>query len=338
MASTLLSNVIEPKVFTAYARQQTTVKSALIRSGVLAPSALLNEQAGQAGTVFEAPQFNPFAYVEANVGTDDVTVLSVPSNVNATSQIGRKDYRERDWSAGQLTGMISGSDPMAYIASIVGTYWVQDYQQMVLAKLKGIELDNVANDGGDLVNNVAKDVAGTPAATTLAGYGSILDTIQTMGDSMDALGVIVMSSQVFTNLQKLEPNAFQAPSTVNPFRTYYGKTVIVDDSMPAVAGTTNPAVKTYTTYILGQGAFGLGEASVENATEVWRNPAAGNGFGEERLYSRKQLIIHPFGFSCTASPTGAAKSLTLAQYSAVGAFDRKFDRKNIPIAILKTNG
>jgi hypothetical protein len=39
MASTILSNAIEPKVFTAYANQLTTVKSALLSSGVLARSA-----------------------------------------------------------------------------------------------------------------------------------------------------------------------------------------------------------------------------------------------------------------------------------------------------------
>ena len=334
MATTLLSNVIEPKLFTAYARQQTTIKSALLSSGVLFQSGELDARAGEGGTVFEAPHFNPFTYSEANVATDDITVKSVPAGVVAGSQVGRKDYREKDWSAATLTSTISGADVTGYIADIVSTYWVQDYQALTLAKLKGIELDNAANDSGDMIVNVATDATGSPTALQSVNIGTILDTIQTMGDSMDKLGVVIMHSQIFTNLMKLEPGSFQAPSATVPFTTYYGKRVIIDDGVPVAQGTNR---KTFTTYILGQGAFGFGEASAPNATEVWRDPSAGNGWGEERLYSRKQLVMHPVGFSVTAAPTAPAKSLTLAQYGAAGAFDRKFDRKNVAIAILKTN-
>jgi hypothetical protein len=335
MATTQLSNLIEPKVFTAYARQQTTVKSAFIASGVLANTADMDARASEGGAVFEAPHFNPFAYTEANVASDDPSQKSVPANVNAGSQIGRKDYRTKDWSAMALASVVSGADAMGYIAGLVSTYWVQDYQALVLAKLKGIELDNAANDGGDMIVNIANDLTGAPTAAQSANIGSILDAHQTMGDAMDKLGVIVMHSQIFTNLMKLEPTAFQAPSATKPFVTYYEKRVVIDDGVPVTQGTNR---KTFTTYILGQGAFAYGEANTENATEVWRDPSAGNGSGEERLYSRKHgLIIHPLGFSCNAAVTAPAKSPTLAQYGVATAFDRKFDRKNIAIAILKTN-
>lgn len=334
MATTQLSNLIEPKVFTAYTRQQTTIKSALLSSGVLFQSGDLDNRAGEAGAVFEAPHFNPFTWTESDVANDDPTVKSTPSNVAAGSQIGRKDYRTKSWSAMALASAISGADVSGQIASIVSTYWVQDLQQLALAKLKGIEVDNAANDGGDMIVNVANDATGTPTSAQSANIGTILDTVQTMGDAMDRLGVIIMHSQVFTNLMKLEPTSFQAPSATQPFVTYYQKRVIIDDSVPVTVGTNR---KTYTTYILGQGAFGYGEATVANATEVWRDPAAGNGSGEERLYSRKQLVMHPMGFSCNAAVTSPAKSPTLAQYRASGAFDRVFDRKNVAIAILKTN-
>jgi hypothetical protein len=335
MATTILSNLIEPKVFTTYANQKTTLKSALLSSGVLFQSDEISAQATAAGAVFEAPQFNPFQWTESNVMSDDPSVKSTPNNIAAGSQIGQKDYRSKDWGAMALTSAITGANVMEAIAGVVSTYWMQDYQQLVLAKLKGIELDNAANDGGDMINNVATDTTGAPTLAQLCGYGTILDTIQTMGDSMDKIGAIVMHSQIYTNLQKAEQIAFVRPSETSPFASYYGKRIIIDDTVPVATGTNR---KTYTTYLLGQGAFGFGEATFDLATEVWRDPSAGNGSGEERLYSRKQLVMHPLGFTSQATVTARSKSPTLAQYGVNGAFDRKFDRKNVAIAILKTNG
>lgn len=335
MATTQVLNIVEPKVFDAYARQTTTLKSALISSNVVAHMAKLDEHAASGGAVFEAPQFNPFNWVESNVANDDPTVKSVPSNLVAGSQIGRTDFRERDWSVMALAQTISGANILDYAASVVGTYWAQEYQQNVLAKLKGIELTNVAANGGDMVLSLGNDLTGTPTAAQTVNFGTVLDALQTMGDAMDKLGVIVLHSQVYTNLMKQEAIAFVQPSAINPFLTYYGKRVIIDDTVPVVTGTNR---KTYTTYILGEGAFGYGEATAPFGTEVWRDPAAGGGWSETRLYSRKQFIIHPLGFSCAAAVTAPAKSPTLAQYGANGAFTRAFDRKNVPIAILKTNG
>lgn len=334
MATTQILNIVEPKVFDAYARQQTTLKSALISSNVVARMSDMDAKAAQGGAVFEAPHFNPFAWVESNVASDNPAVKSDPSNVNAGSQIGRTDYRSRDWSVMALTQAVSGAPVLDYVASVVGTYWAQDYQQNVLAKLQGIEATNVASNGGDMVLSLGNDATGSPTAAQSVNFGTVLDALQTMGDAMDKLGVIVMHSQVFTNLMKLEPTAFTKPSENTPFGTYYGKRVIIDDACPVVQGTNR---KTYTTYLLGQGAFAYGEASAPNGTEVWRDPSAGNGFGEDRLYSRKQLIIHPIGFSCAAAVSANTKSPSLAQYRVAGAFTRQFERKNVPIAILKTN-
>lgn len=334
MATTQLLNIVEPKVFDVYARQQTTLKSALISSNVVNRTNDMDNKAAQGGAVFEAPHFNPFTWTESNVASDDPNLKSVPAAVNVASQIGRTDYREKDWSVMNLAQSVSGAPILDYAASIVGTYWAQDYQQNVLAKLKGIELTNIANNGGDMVLNLGSDATGTPTAAQSVNFGSVLDGLQTMGDAMDKLGVIVMHSQVFTNLMKLEATAFTAPSTNSPFMTYYGKRVIIDDAVPVVSGTNR---KTYTTYILGQGAFAYGEASAPHGTEVWRDPAAGNGWGEERLYSRKQLIIHPVGFTCAAAVSSGTRSPTLAQYGVAGAFPRVFERKNVAMAILKTN-
>lgn len=334
MASTALSNVVVPEVFDRYTRQQTTVKSALLNSAVLVTAANFDALAASESTVVTLPHFNPFAWVESDLITDASTDKSVTAAVGAAAQVAQKDYRAKSWSAMELTSTVIGEDVPAYIASIAATYWTQDIQQNVLAKLKGIEVDNLANQSGDMVINVATDATGNATDAQSVTINTILDACQTMGDSADKLGVIIMHSQVFTNLMKREPGSFQAPSATVPFTTYYGKRVVIDDTGLVAQGTNR---KTFTTYILGQGAFAYGEAAFGRGTTIGYDDHSGNGGGEEKLFTRKQLLIHPQGYACSAVVSGNAKSPTLATYRAAGSFSRVFERKNVPIAILKTN-
>jgi len=334
MASTNLSNIIEPMVFSAYVNQASVVNNAFIQSGVLVRSNEFDVRAGQAGAVGEMPHFNPFPWAESNIMSDDPSALSTPANLTTGAQIFRKEYREKDWGAMDLTSRISGEDIGAQIATYVAKYWQTEVQNHVLKRLVSIAADNA-----DMVNTIGTDSATNatnPEASTKASLGAILDTVQTMGDARDSLSAIVMHSQVYTNLMKLDQTSFAVPSAVQNFVTFNGKRVILDDNVTVTQGTNR---KMYSTYVVGP-AFAYGESSIPNATEVWRNPAAGNGGGEERLYSRKQFLVHPVGFSLNTSVTPASgqKSLSLTQYATSGTYNRVFDRKNVPIAILRSNG
>ena len=330
MASTIISNIIEPTMFSAYVAQQTAVKSALIQSGVLARSDNFNTLAAGGGSVSHLPFFNPFTWTEADVASDDPSVKSTPSNLTAGDMIARKDYLSKSWSAMELAERVSGADIVDQIGNIVSTYWVQDTQKRALGQLASIALDNT-----DMVVTVGTDATGAPAAGQLASYAAIIDAKQTMGDHQDALSMIVMHSQVKSNLMKSELTSFIQPSVIQPFLTYNGLRVIVDDGVTVTQGTNR---KMYNTFLLAPGAFAYGEAALPEATEVWRDPAAGNGFGEERLYSRKQQILLPVGFAANPTITSRSKSPTIGQWSATGAFTRVYDRKMVPIAILQSNG
>lgn len=333
MASTILSNIIEPTMFSAYVAQQTVAKSALIQSGVLARSDNFNVLAAGGGSVSHLPFFNPFTWTEADVASDDPTAKSTPSNLTTGDMIARKDYLSKSWSAMELAERVSGEDIVNQIGNGVANYWVQDLQKRALGQLASIALDN-----SDMVNTVGTDSstnATNPEAATKASFGAIADAKQTMGDHANTLSMIVMHSVVYNNLYKSEPTSFVAPSTVQPFTTYGGLRVIVDDGVTVTQGTNR---KMYNTFLLAPNAFAYGEATLPEGTEVWRDPAAGNGYGEERLYSRKQQILLPIGFAANPTITSRSKSPTIAQWSATGAFTRVYDRKLVPIAILQSNG
>ncbi|WP_375283927.1 major capsid protein [Sphingobium yanoikuyae] len=336
MATTRLSNIIEPKIFAQYVLAQTVEKSAVLNSGIITRTPEAAQLANSGGTVMDLPHWNVLDYGESSVGSDDPDRKGETAGITAAKQVAQKNFRNKAWSSMALAGLVAGSDPMQAIATFAANYWSKDLQNTLLAMLKGIAVNNVADNGGDMVVNVATDGTGAVTAAQKAGYATIADTFQTMGDAQDSLGMIVMHSFVKTELQKSEPGAWGPISAVAPFGTYYGRTVIVTDACPVEQGTNR---KTYTTFMLGQGAFAYGEGDLgEDAAEVGRDPHSGDNSGEDKLFTRKAFVLHPRGYQSLAAVTAPFKSPTNAQFAAEGALKRVYDRKLVPIAILKTNG
>lgn len=115
--------------------------------------------------------------------------------------------------------------------------------------------------------------------------------------------------------------------------TFLGRTVIIDDGVPNTGGV-------YDTWFFGAGAVRLGVGSPKVPTETQRKPDAGNGGGQEVLYSRLEWCIHPNGHAWVATgagdggPTNAGTTHNLA---AATSWRRVFpERKQIKIARLIT--
>ena len=125
--------------------------------------------------------------------------------------------------------------------------------------------------------------------------------------------------------------------------TWNGKVVVISDRLPAVHGEDEDEneIITYTSYVLGEGAFSVEDVGVKVPYEVVRDPRARGG--EDTLFMRQRKVFAPYGFSylkaaqSTASPTDAEladpDNWTVAKYGSV-AFERGF----IPIARIVSLG
>ena len=146
---------------------------------------------------------------------------------------------------------------------------------------------------------------------------------------------MAMHSVPYSNLRKQQLIEFVRDADNNTmFATYGGKRVIVDDSLPAIAGTNRV---TYTTVLFGTGSWIWGNGRVQTPSETEREASSGNGGGQDTLHSRRADIIHPLGFSFV-SGTVAGQSPTLAELASSSNWDRVWERKNVPLAFLQTNG
>lgn len=227
-----------------------------------------------------------------------------------------------------------GSRAMDQIRARVDAYWLRQWQRRLIASCNGILADNVANNSGDMVINVAAEATASQTATTKFNRDTFTDAVYTMGDAADALRAIAVHSAVMKQMVKNDDIVYVQDSQGRlTIPTYMGLRVIVDDGLPVVAGTTSGFK--YTSVIFGEGAFGYGDGAPVVPVEVQREANQGNGAGVETLWTRKTWILHPFGYQNTGTP--ASVSFSLAELAADAAWSRVVDRKNVPISFLVTN-
>lgn len=336
MAVTRLSDLIVPEVFNANVLRTTMERSALFQSGILGPDAQLSANLAGGGLTFQVPFYTDLANEEPNIASDNPADLPTPSNIGTSRDVAIRHVRTKSWSSMDLNTVLTGSDPMGAIRQRVADYWVRQLQRQLIAILNGVFADNAAANGGDMRVVIGTDAVGAAAAGELVSDTAIIDAKQTMGDAAEALAVLIMHSVVYSRLQKLDLiDYIQSASADVRFATYLGYRVVVDDNVPAVAGTNR--IK-YSTYLIGLGAIAWAESPPPIPVEVDRVPNAGNAFGQEILYMRRQYIMHPRGIKWTDS-SRAGQFPTNAEQSLIANWQRVYtERKQIALVELVTNG
>lgn len=336
MATIQIADIYDPLRFTTMAQERQIEKNAFIQSGVQVGNAELSTLCSQSGFAGEIDNIKPLTTNEPTYTNDNPANVITPDNLGTQQMKYRKAARAKAWSGMDLARGIALQDPMVGITNRIGDYWATDNQKRLIYSLMGILADNEANDGGDLVHDVATDAAGAITDAEKASALNFIRALELTGDSLDLIGAFGMHSAIYYGLYAMNLITFVRESEDASFATFQGKRVVVDDALVVVQGTNRP---TYTSILFGAGAVQAGEGNMPNtvASEMERKPGAGNGGGETLIYSRRTDIIMPVGFSFTSSSV-AAQSATYAELQAAANWDRVWDAKNIPLRFLKTNG
>lgn len=329
---TILSDVVFRDELRDYMQVNTAERTAFFESGILTNNNDMSTLLASPSNTFTIPWWVDLdASIESNYSNDVYTDIAVPLSVTSASMQARAAYLNEGWNAMSLVKNITNQDPLEYVASRLTSYWQRVAQRRAIATTIGIYNDNVASNGGDMVI----DAGGTINAA------AIIRAKATMGDYSGQLGglsVIAMHSAVQTELQILNlidftPLADQIPE----FGRFQGMRVVVDDSMPVI-GTGETAK--YLSVIFGPGALGYAEEQDEDDMEYDREPARGNGGGTETLWTRRNFVIHPLGYSfnsttITGTPgTTRPVSANWADLALATNWERKFSRKQVPLAFV----
>lgn len=333
---TRLSDVIVPEIFAGYVQTLTQEKSRLVQSGALVVDQRLNADLIGGGATFNQPFYHDLSSDdgdhEENISTDKGPA-STPDKIDAGAEIQVRMSRNKSWGSADLVSSLIGNDPMNAIANRVADWRTRRLQKAWLATMKGVFATNDAapasgstHSQGDLTLDISAN-AGDAGKFSSSAF---ISAAGLMGDSMEALTMVMMHSVVYQRLQMLNLIDYipDARGEVN-IATYMGREVIVDDGMPNTAGV-------FQTFLIGGGATAMGTGNAKVPVEVARNPEMNNGGGEEILYNRWEWIIHPVGHAWKGDAASAGGP-TNVELGTAGAFNRVFrERKQIRVARLIT--
>lgn len=335
MANTQIADIYNPLTFSRRVQLMQTELNAFNAAGVSVLDGLIRNQAAQGGNIGEMPQFNGITTSEPNIGTDDPSDVAVPDKIAKATQVYRLNAANNAWNTMNLARDLALEDPLGAITNRVAHYWATHEQSLVINSAAGVLADNVANDGGDMVETVYDDIV-TPLDANKISGSAVVDAVQTLGDHKTNIVAIAMHSKPHADLQKLGllVDNFDPQSGAVRYQTYLGYRVIVDDSLPVTAGTNSPK---YTSILFGNGAFGYAPVMPVIPSELDSTPLAGNGAGMETLVSRNHSIYHPYGFQCQGGAWADPGGGTYAELATATTWQRVIPRKNIALAFLETN-
>ena len=338
MSLVQLSDAIIPEVYTSYTAVDTPELTAFFMSGAVIRNPLIDQFANSGGKMIHIPFWNDIdPNVEPNYSSDDPAQLSTPGKINSGEQVSRIAYLNKSMSAADLVSELAGSDPMQRIRNRFGTYWVRQWQRRVLATAVGLWLENVANDSGDMVIDISIQDGNNAGAGNVFNRSAFVDAAFTMGDLADTVRAIAVHSIVYKRMTDNDDIEFIPDSKGQlTIPTYLGRTVIVDDGMPVIAGTTSGF--RYVSILFGAAAVGYGEGNPRVPAEIFRHPDQGNGGGVETLYERKTWIVHPGGYKWNEATLDGGVSPALSDLRKPARWTRVVPRKNVPLAFLITNG
>src|SRR5438876_1513982 len=240
MAKTAVADIIIPTLFEKYAIERTAELAAF----------------GQCGIVEAAPEFDTIAseaggrevkmpFWKDLTATRQLLSDSAPLTVNkiTTDQdIARIQNDAQVWSVNHLAKVISGDDPMQAIVDLVAEYWARTDEGLIVSCLKG--MFGAASLAGNLLAIHSESIAATTSATKLTG-ATFVDACAKLGDRADRLTAVAMHSATEAALRKLDLIDFIPDSEGKAMlRTFQGRAVVVDDSLPTRADTTDGTVCT----------------------------------------------------------------------------------------------
>lgn len=337
------SKIFNSEVFARYMETVPRVKqNALLEAGVIRPrndlKALFAEQSG--GNFATVPMYGRIGGTALNYdGTTNITAGKMDTFQQSMIVVGRMmAWEEKDFSKD-----ITGADFMAQIARQTADYWDDVDQQTILSTLKGVFLATTNANGFAAKHTL--DISGSSASSVSAT--SLNDVItQAAGANKGIFSAAIMHSVVantLENLNLLEYRKYTDNQGIQreiAIADWNGRTVLVDDGVPTE--TAENATK-YTTYILGEGAFGYVDCGAATPVETYRDATRAGGV--DMLINRQRKIFAPAGFSfvqpSTAIMSPSDEQLeTGARWAMVknAAGNAYYDDRAIPIARIISKG
>ncbi len=265
-----------------------------------------------------------FGLISAATSQNNDGATDISANTTTTFEQGFITASRMDgWTERSFSKSITaGVDFMDNVAAQIADYKAEVEQGILLKMLEGVF--SMETDGDDVAALAAEefisthtyDITDKTGDEALVGADTLNRAMQkACGDNKNIFKLCIMHSEVAARLENLQLMKYltytdsDGISRELSIGTWNGRTVLIDDNMPAV---DNGDGTEYTTYILGAGAIILDDIGDPHPYELTRDPAK-NG-GEDTLYVRQRFIcgVDGISFEKPSSITASASNADLA--------------------------
>lgn len=305
-----LSEVFNKHVALSYQIKDNLQRSKFYTSGAFVSDPRLRPLLTSGSKTFDVPFIAPIdGNLEANYSNTVLSDIAQPRVLEAGTSKGRIAFLNEGFISSRLEAYLAQTEPNKLIMGMIDNYWLQQAENRAIATLSGIMNYDHAN-GKHLTHDISKDKADD---TSVFDVNAFLDAEGSLHESQQGNGVIVVHPHIATKMRKQRlVERVTTSDKLNPVETYNGRTVVTSNTGTMIKDGNKVR---YVTYLLGRGAFAADMVSAPNDLKVADHDNTGNGGGHDVLWTRRNLLIHPQGFSFIAENsalTGGTKNEALS--------------------------
>lgn len=324
-----LLEIFVREVALSYRTATPLAPSVLAQSGAFATDSRLRPLLTSGSGAFEIPHINAVdAGLEPNYGNTVMTDIAVPRVLDGFKVKGRAAFLNEGFVESRLLAQLAGASPLQAIAQTLDNFWARQLDNRAIATAFGLVNYDAAN-GKKL----------TTEASTFS-VDAFLDAEGSMAEAFRGNGVIVVHPAIATRMRKqnlIEKVAIS--SDLPPVQVYNGRRVIESATMTAIPN--DDGTPKFVTYLLGAGAFAADMVASADDMELERTANTGNGHGHTVLWTRRNALVHPQGFSFVAETlTGGTKNEALSaswgDLQKADSWKLETDASNVAIRFLIT--
>ena len=275
--------------------------------------------------------------LESNYSNTILTDIAMPRTIEAGKMQGMMAYLNDSFVEAQLTRALTGVSPMQEIAKQIDGLWAQQAEQRAVATILGVLNSDQAGDKA-LSTDISKSTADASSKFSIDAF---IDVEATMERKYRGTGAIVVHPKVKAAMRKAQLLVpFTDQANLLEVDTYNGR-VVVESDRGTVIGTGANAK--YVSFFLNTNSFAA--ESVPNARDLKlaETEATGNGGGHTILHTRRDMLIHPMGFSfdTSATLTGGTKNEALSaswsDLTTAANWTRVMTAEKVPFRFLISN-
>ena len=334
-----LREIFNKNVVLSYQVRDNLQRSKFWQSGAFVSDPRLRPLLTSGSRTFEVPYINPIdGNLEANYGNTILTDIAMPRTIDGSKSKGRLAFLNEGFVESRLESYLMGQSPLQHVAQMIDNYWLAQAENRAVATVIGLLNYDQAN-GKKLTTDISKATADDASGFNVDAF---LDAEGTLDESHQGLGILIVHPLIATKMRKQKlVEKVTTSDNLTPVEVYNGRTVVTS-TKGTVIGTGKNAK--YVSFLLGRGAFAADMVAGQDDLELERTANTGNGAGHTTLWTRRNVLIHPQGFSFIAEDnalTGGTKNEALSaswtDLTKAENWRKDADNAATPIRFLITN-